>query len=340
MGGPKVFSLGDVQFQALNAWNYELGNRFLDWFEGLEVPEDSYFVQLGDMTEKDSNPGDVVRQLERFFAICTKKFKKSFVLVGNHDLKKYHGKLQISFAFAEEKGKIDVVKDFSVLDAGGISILAMPHVMKPGLTVTEYYNSLGEAGYAAMLPKGLDEFDLCVGHWQKQGKEDDPQWLRYGVDISAIPAKAFSIGHIHDRPFPEYQGSAWPLKISEEQTAFPRAIGVFGKGGLEREIAIPKFCEYCRVEYPSKIVDPDDGVVRIYTVDGCPNMTAAQELYRGSHIRSIGTPPKKDSSATGTESGFKFADYVDAFNQYMAEKKPKIGRNAVKIVVNSLKKAQ
>lgn len=340
MAKPKVYSLGDTQFQALNQWNYEAGNRFIDWFEDVEVEPGSYLIHLGDVGEKDINPGNVVCQMERFFNACREKFEKTFILVGNHDIKQYHGVTQVSFEFAEEKPGIEIVRDIKVLDLGGQAILAMPHVRVPGKTIIDYYNALSAEDYAKLLPPGKDMFDLCVGHWQKQTDDGGPTWLSSGVDISRIPAKRFALGHIHDRPFEEYTGSAWPLRVSEETGAFPRVIRVLGESDFEEDIQIPRILTYDKVRYPDPIQKADDGLIHVYTVDNCPNVGAARELYKGAHIRSLGLPPVDDGKSVTTEEDFEVKDFCEAFQLFLKEKGLRINRNVLKTVNEALKKAQ
>lgn len=331
--------MSDVQFQALNGWNYEIGNKFLDWFETLEVKPNSYFIQLGDMTEKDTNPGDVVRQLERFFSICAKKFVKSYILVGNHDMKLYHGKVQISFAFAEEKDKIEVVRDLSNIEIDGMNILAMPHVRVRGKTLHEFYNKKTPEEYLSLIKNGKTKFDLAVGHWQKQGAEGSPEWIRDGVSTDNLPVNKFMLGHIHNRPDTDYLGSVWPLKVSEEFSEFGRVIGLVTKTDKIEysEIEIPRFCKYDTITYPEPFVKPLDTLVHVYTVEGCKNIGIAQEFYKDVYIRSTGNNKKEEEETISSEEDFLFTDYLDAFNKYCAEKKPKLNRNVLKIITNHLK---
>ena len=334
-----VFVLGDVQFQALNEWNYDIGNKFLDWFEELEIPENSYLIQAGDMTEKDTNPGDVVRQLERFFSICLKKFKKSFILVGNHDIKLYHGKRQISFAFAEEKNKIEVVKSLQNIEIDGMNILAMPHLAAKGKSLHSYYNDKTPEEYLKLIKNGKSKFDLCVGHWQKQGPENSPEWFRDGINTSNIPTNKFMLGHIHDRPDTDYLGSIWPLKVSEEKTKFNRVIGIMSSDNGEisySEINIPKFCKYVNISYPDPVEEKTDSLVYIYTIDNCKNINIARDFYKDIYIRSTGTPPKEEEKTISSEEEFTFKDFNDAFKKFLVEKKPKINRNVIKIITNCL----
>lgn len=337
-----TYVMGDVQFQALNAWNYEAGNRFLDWFDSLDVPKGSTLIQVGDMTEKDTNPGDVVRQLERFFQICARKFDKTYVLVGNHDLRMYHGRSMVSFAFAEEKDKIEVVRSLSCIKIGTARVLAMPFFRPKGKTLHDFYNSKSREDYLKLGDLDRD-YDLCVGHWQKQGEEGSPSWARDGVDTSRLPVRKFMLGHIHDRPDPDYLGSLWPLKVSEQRTAFPRVLGVMRAGADEDEVSyseipVPTFCDYGTVTYPEKIEPTDDGITHVYTVENCSALAIAQAYYPGLHIRATSSAGGKEDIAVASEEAFSYSDFVDAFKKYMDEKKPKVSRNAIRIVTSALKR--
>lgn len=333
MSQKPLYAFGDIQFSSLNPWNEEAGNRFLAWFDRLPVEPDAECILLGDLTEKDSNPGNVIRQLEILFQICQKKFKKTYAIVGNHDLKLYKERPQISFIFAKEKKGIEVVDSLSVVTTdNGYKVLFMPYLRLENNALNEYYSNLPEKYYN-------DSYDLMVGHFDK--KSDSSIFMQDGADISKIDTKYTMLGHIHIRWDMDYLGSIWPQKVSEQDTPHPRVIGRLYKqpdGSIVRDdLPIPTFIRYAEVQYPQPLPAQRDRAIMVWTVNNCPNIALAQSVYKNSHIRAVTnlkTEDQRSVDTTSADSSFVVTDFSSAFNQMITEQKIKVSRSAFSIINN------
>ena len=97
---------GDPHFSALQPWRLPLGDAFLSWFEKYQTNSGDTMLCLGDYTDDAVNPGKVFKQLKRFVDVSKDKFSKVYFMVGNHDLKLYKNKPQLSFEFVEHEDRV------------------------------------------------------------------------------------------------------------------------------------------------------------------------------------------------------------------------------------------
>jgi calcineurin-like phosphoesterase family protein len=329
-----LYVIGDIHFSSMNEWSEEIGDLFIQWFDSLVVAPDSELILLGDLTEKDVNSGNVIHQLEKFFNICQRKFRKTYAVVGNHDKKLFKNRPQISFIYAKEKKGIQIVDDLSVITTmNGFKILFMPFIRVEEDTLNEFYSNLPEEYYT-------DSYDLVVGHFNK--KSDCSIFMQDGADITKLKYKHIMLGHIHIRWDKDYLGSVWAQKISEIDPVNPRIIGVLSHDAtgepVRSEIAIPEFVKYVDVKYPEPIPIEEAGKVYIYTAVGCPNKGLAESCYRGKHIRGVSNVKIDQNGGVDTQGGsdttFSFTNFNEAFGAMIKEQKLRISRPAFAIISN------
>jgi len=327
-----LYVLGDIHFSSMNEWSEEAGDLFINWFENLVVEPESELILEGDLTEKDVNSGNVIRQLERFFNACQRKFLRTYAVVGNHDLKLFKNRPQISFIYAKEKKGIQVIEELSTFTTlNGFKVLFMPFLRVEETTLNEFYSNLPEEYYQ-------EEYDLVVGHFNK--KSDCNVFLFEGADISRLKYKHIMLGHIHTRWDKDYLGSVWAQKISEIDPINPRIIGCLkhdDMGNIIRDdILIPEFVKYVDVTYPDPLPPKEPNKIHIYTAANCPNKGLAESCYKGEHIRGV-TNIKIDQNGGvalqgGSDETFVFTNFKVAFDSMIKEQKLRVSRGAFAII--------
>ena len=157
----KLYIFGDVHFSSLNAWSKKVGDKFIAWFKETfkNVDSDDEILFLGDITEKDTNPGDVIDQVTELFLFCSLMFKKTYVIMGNHDLKLFKDVPQYSIKFLNRFNNVSVIKDVTDIISNDIKVRCLPFIRKEGINVNKYYSEFDWSSY--------EEADLTVGHWNK-----------------------------------------------------------------------------------------------------------------------------------------------------------------------------
>lgn len=341
-----VYIAGDPHFSASQPWRKPIGDRFLDWLENEFKPEpNSYFIGLGDNSDDAVNPGSVISQLERFATILQAKFKHSYMLVGNHDLKLYKYKPHLAFDFLDQKEGITILKDpAQILNIGGLKVLAMPHYnYRPEYpSMYDYYNN---------LPSNIlnQEYDLMVGHF---ADETNPMIHDQYVKTKKIKAKHIALGHIHSRVSDHYLGSIAPFKVSEDDrdpNIPARALWVLNKENdevVKSEIPLPVICKYRFINYPDPLPDTPEPVT-VWTVNNCNVETVAKNYYQEAsggqkiYIRGVVSKlMKKDYNKVSTKSDSvtKITKQTDrqVLEDWLKESKIRVSRAVVKKLRNLL----
>lgn|SRR5574344_42931 len=279
----KLFIFGDVHLSAINRWNFDAGNNFINWFknENFGNKADNEVVFVGDIAERDTNPGDVIEQMDRLFSIASEKFSHVYICMGNHDTKKYHDVQQHSLKFLNNKENTDVIEnEAEIITKNEFDMLVLPWKRVDNMTLADYYNT--------KLPKEMytKNYDVMIGHWNI--KEDKGmEWMREGVDIKLFNPKNFAIGHIHTRPRNEYIGSIFPNNISEQVPNQSRGYKVIDETKKESYVTMPNFLEYVTIKLGDPVPAQRDNCAYAYIISDCDSIAQAEEKYPGLNIRNI-----------------------------------------------------
>jgi DNA repair exonuclease SbcCD nuclease subunit len=320
----KFITIGDLHFSS-RLWWPEVGEKFLKWFEEYDFGAKNNIeaLFLGDITDKDVNPGDVIDIVCRLANICQQKFSKTYFLTGNHDMKLFTGKLQYSIKFLRNFPFIHVIdKEEIIMTPNGFKFIALPYQRIEKTTLEEYYSEhLDESFYNTKA-------DVIVGHVAAK----EPNSFFNGVDFSKFATKELSLGHIHSRfersiYKKSYNGSIAPFKISEDESGdLPRVIKEYSVGKEMREIEIPRFLKYETIKYPDKIQITNDNITRIYTVSDCKNKNIAESYYDGFFIKGVEKQKDESTMATAGEKAKIFASKMDAFKEMIKENNMNVSR--------------
>lgn len=326
-----LYVFGDIHLSAMNPWNEDVGENFIKWFEqfckdtaSLDAGEKN-ILWLGDVTEKDVNPGDVVDQEYRIFKLCSDYFANTFILMGNHDLKLYKKKAQHSLKFLRNLPNVKIIESPEDIVINDTIVRCLPHIRVEGKSLSDYYSQL----------VFRTDADLTVGHWAKVD-ENHPNWG--GVNVSNMRSKMFCLGHIHTRIEDCYTGSIFANKSTE---VGPRVYKIFDKG---KEIGcgnIPTFLDYRTVRYPE---DPDTSLGNpymtvVFDVEGVNSIQQARIQYPGIYVR--GTVKKKIDKEViqnvKSSEVFLYKNNLQAYNDWLKETKYPIGRRASAMISELLK---
>lgn len=321
--------LGDLHFSSLQEWRLPLGDVFLNWFSTYDPgsKDREELLCLGDCTDSAILPGKEIAQLKRFVEIAKSKFKKVYLMVGNHDYKLYKNKPQLSFEFVEQDGIIILREPAQVLDICGLHILSLP-----------FYShrldlpAMGE--YYSKLPDDYKQqhYDVIFGHFFDTSTTSFEQT----IDISYLSSDYIALGHQHTRTSPHYIGSIFPSKVSENDSIEPRSVWVFEKKEnhtIKKEVKMPCFGEYVTIDYPNPL-PPSTANISIYTVTGCNCESLARSLYgndifiRGIEMKNI----KKNKEETASDKNFVMEDPVKIFNEWIKDTKNPISRSTAALV--------
>lgn len=340
----KILGFGDVHFSAINKWNISAGNNFINWFEAQDFGdrEDVESVWAGDIGERDTSPGIVIDQINRLFTACRKKFKHTYIIVGNHDKKLYHDVLQHTLMFLDAYEEITVINSpKSLITENGFSLLGLPHlhVSETGaLSLNDYYSWL--LSTSQLLPLKGDKFDVCCGHWNIEEGEGHG-FASEGVDITPLQDKVncWMLGHIHTRPRKEYLGSIWPNKYDEQDSKYKRCYKEFNSNGQTIEMPLPEFLHYSTIKLGDEIPQEQPNCEYVYCISNCSSELVAKEKYPNINIRAIEKKAKVDFSDVKSEKEIDAftMSYSDAFTAMRNEMNIPMSRGAVGIIRSLLK---
>lgn len=337
----KICSFGDVHFSSINQWNSEAGENFIDWFdkEDFGPKDETELVFVGDIAERDTNPGDVIDQMYRLFNLASKKAKHVYVCMGNHDKKLYHDKEQHSLKFLSNFPNITVYEtETAITTENGYKVLMLPwQRMVDGITLHDYYNT--------SLPKELTdtEYDLVVGHWNIK-EEKGLQWMQEGVDLKKFKTKSFAIGHIHLRTRDEYVGSVFPNSVAEQNDCYPRGYKVY-ENGKESFVEMPRFLKYVTIKYGESIPEREPNCAYAYVISECNTEAEAKEKYPEIQVRGIERPASTarnidvnsvESSELSSITTNYITDLPNAFCDFIKETGTTLSRPTFTLIKNLL----
>ena len=249
---------GDLHLSDSRPWSWEVSNKIVDFI--LDHPlnnETNTAIFLGDITEDAFLSGQVFDLMVKLFSQL--KFFHTYVLVGNHDLKKNkQGQLTLSFKFLKRKmfeDRVTVIDEPYRFLNDGIKVLALP--WKPDMKAYEEMNV---------------SCDLLVGHFQDKTCNLPGET----INIDCIKAKHICLGHIHDENLPNYIGSMVPNSI--KGAGLPRFIRTYEKDRGESLVSIPHIMDYCFVTFPDPLPTVDT-LTPVWTVYGCADESTAKAHY-------------------------------------------------------------
>lgn len=320
-----LYVFGDLHLSAMNPWSYDVGEKFISWFNkwcSNLKDDEKYILWLGDITEQDVNPGDVIDQEFRIFKKCSETFIKTYVLMGNHDLKLYKQKAQHSLKFLRNIKNVHIIEQPEEFKVCNTKIRALPFMRIDGQSLVDYYSNMEFEDYV----------DLVVGHWNKDSKKE----MFRGVDVSKMKTRMFCLGHIHTRIDKDYTGSIFPNKVNE---VGERVYKVFQNGVLKYEERFPEFLKYDIIKYPNDTPTIIDDAVHVYEIEGVKSFQAAVQHYPGIYIKGVKNIKIDKEQITSYKSSdvFLYESNLQAYNDWLKETRYPVSRKT-SVIINSLLK--
>lgn len=311
----KVICFGDVHFSSINTWNYKAGEHFIKWFEqeNFGNKDEIEMIFVGDIAERDVNPGNVVDQMWRLFESASHKAKSVYVVCGNHDKKLYHDIEQHSLKFLTNLPNVHVFeKETELVTENGYEILVLPWQAKSseGITLHDYYNKLSE-NYKDKT------YDIITGHWNIR-ETTGPAWAQDGVDLTNLHAKCYAIGHIHLRIRDEYIGSIFPNSIAEQNDSYPRGYKIY-ENGQESFKLMPRFLKYVTLKLGDELPNEDTNCSYAYIITNCNTEVEAKEKYPDVCIKGIERVPTRITTNTQVCTDGDAVDLSQFSNTYISD---------------------
>lgn len=265
-------------------WSDRSVHLFYTWFKDNINPDpEDRLIQLGDVFDKSANYGKTVELATKLFKRISTKFRKIFVLGGNHDLGFKNNNFQYATEFLSHAfDNIVCLYNETVLEFYDTSVTVLPFKKVEGQLLDKYYSEL--------MNSKLYNSDITCGHVAI--KEEGTYFG--GIDISKFKNKNFVMGHIHTRngKYKEYYtGSILPCNITENTSELPRCIKIFDTTTkIFSEIPIPNFVKFDTMDFNSdqgNIAENSSDVVTLYTVKNCNNLQEAKNQYPTKFIYNI-----------------------------------------------------
>lgn len=278
----KLIVFGDIHLNDSRPWSNEVSEELIEYISGLEYNNsDNIALFLGDLTEKNTLSGTVFSYLQKLF--YSLRFKKTYILMGNHDIKYNERGVSYPFSFVnlpEFKGKtqskIEVIMDHKMEIIGNKKFLFLPYRIP--------LDGVGNNLYSTPLDSYKnEEFDSVFGHFTEESMNG---FFGETIDISWINTKDRCFGHIHNSDGKNYLGSIIPNSVSEaNKDRFIKIYDLSGNSDPKVE-KIPPIFDYYTIVYPNNIPKVDSRIVA-WTVDNCIDEATARSRYGNIHIRQL-----------------------------------------------------
>ena len=323
----RLWGIGDVHLNTSKPWTREAGERFVSWFEEFDFgpPAETEAAFTGDVLDKDTMTGTVAAQLQRLFDACCSKFSTTYVVMGNHELKKRNELLQHPLMSIQNRKHVEVVtREAAVVTPLGFRVLFLPFRKDvPGYARVERY-------YDEERPFFDGEYDAVVAHVAKK----DDFFYKDDVDVSSIKTRSWFLGHIHFRNDPDYLGSAYPNNALEEKSKYPRCLKWVSKSETG-QVPLPTFVEFAELKYPTEEPRVDPSRVTAYAVLDCPNLNLARERYPGSYVYKVVREKRKEVEKQGKREK-AFESFTDGWKDWYSNNREKVNRRVYAIVSKAL----
>lgn len=282
-----IVVFGDIHFSDERPWSYSVGKEINKYFkqECIDNNEKNVGLFLGDITEKVHISPLVYELLFEF--LSSLKFKKTYILMGNHDKKKKRGKIISPLSFLQMDDSpypnIQVISEPTKLEEEGIPIICLPFKgQSEDENMAEY-----EAG---LDPSWYEMKALVVGHFSDTTNTVIKDSL---INLSKFKGEIV-LGHIHNPISGHYIGAVVPNSVSEKgMRRFYRVYDSYNKFTPKE---IPSLSDYVDISFPKPLTKPSTRIP-IYTIYNCQSYESAQKMYPDIFIRKCVYEDLVDSSS-------------------------------------------
>jgi hypothetical protein len=248
---------------------YDALKSFFDWFlktSGINTKENILWIN-GDIFHKAHPTPHEYTMFFDFIERC--KFKKIYLLTGNHDYALLTG--NSLEPFINFQNRVYVIENPEIIKIENLDILALPYIYDFVLdnnTMKNYYENLPEEF-------SNKKYDYVFYHFEDKTAEFREG---HGVNIDYLNADYFDAGHIHVNFNDHYHGVPVISRFDErghEGTIL--SIDCLTKD--RKIIKVPKFLDYYEVTYPNDFPNLDKDIYPIYNLHDVPTKNIAESYY-------------------------------------------------------------
>jgi calcineurin-like phosphoesterase family protein len=328
----EVIAFGDLHLSDERPWNAAVGKEILNYIRTCPYnTEENVGLFLGDLTEHVRVDGQTYNLLLEI--LDSLKFKKTYIVRGNHDFKKkkYRNDLTSPLRVLEEGTRfpnIKLITEMTVIEECDLKILALPYIMP------SEKHSLKD--YESFTPLVADvEYDIIAGHFADTSSSAT---RGESIDISYLKATYRCMGHIHNPISTSYIGALVPNATSEANQL--RGIRVYWKGACgyaeqrSEKLKTP-LADYYEVRYPDPL-PKTKALVPIWTIANCRDEAVARAQYgEDIFIRACTydvtidfTQFQRYTGAVATSTQSK----KELIEEFLGESKEKLSENVQKLV--------
>ena len=268
-----IIVCGDLHFTSRKPFFY-MQQDFIKWFVEQDFNNNlNYCLFVGDMY--DLEEPDTETNLMMFDFISKLKFKKIFVVCGNHPYSKE--KNIYSEEFLNVFNNVLVITKPEIINIDSYKILALPYIYDFSYDTTKTMKQLYEN-----LPEQFskEEYDIVTGHFS------DVQMFNDGINVDYIKAKKRIFGHIHiHQENDNFVGSPYILRY-DERNKVSRLVSISLETNEFRDIKIPTFIEYNKAIYPDDLPDTDF-LYTIWDIKNAPSREIVRQFYEQKYGKKI-----------------------------------------------------
>ena len=314
---PKIILTADIHFKEEEPF-YSAKKDFFKYVQ--EMPEnnsENYFFVLGDFADSSKHTGKINRNTLEFFQSL--KFKKCFVLVGNHDNTRQFGNF---LEVLDGLSNVQLLNEPGDLDIEGLHCLALPHYFRKA-----YSEELMKEKYENMV----GTYDFVFGHFPD---ETEKMFGKF-IDTSKINGKKV-YGDIHKQT-DHYVGPPMPTRSSEAGIVGRFAIIDVNTKELKYQY-LPKFLDYYKIEYKDLDSFSADAKYPIVTVDNIPNKHYEVDIVKllqknNCYIREL-IYQVQDTSKKLTTAEFSNKSIAERLTEFLnnSEYKKSVKEKALKVL--------
>ena len=308
----KVVVFGDLHFRDKEP-HYSVCLKFIEWFRDHELnSQDNIGFFLGDIFHKPKNTGKTNFLVKEFF-FSSLKFKKIFILRGNHDYSRREGDALRVF---DQDSRIEVIRDPKELSIGNVSVLTLPFLYPYSIkditgertTMKTYYENKENPLYSSK------SWDYIFGHFGEESAG------KYGQEAEVPFLEGTRVfGHIHLQMSDVYLGTPYRTRYDERKRKKFELLSIDSETKENVRVPIPSFLDYDTIKFGTKIIhEPEDRYV-LWDIEEAPSKESALEMYEGHYIREVRKAFTKQnrtiSEDTISSDGFNvkelFSKYVE-----------------------------
>lgn len=263
-----VVFLGDLHFRSEEPF-YSASREFCNWFVNQDFNNpDNTLIQLGDVLHESKSNGAVnYLMMDLFFRKL--KFKKIYILQGNHDTSKQYGSGLKPLKVIPE---VEVIEIPCEKEIEGLNYVFLPYYYP-------YSNGLRPMKEEYENPNFLDEFELHKPDYIVTHVSDETQTLdKHYIDLSQFKCKRIS-GHIHI-PSENYLGTPYPTRSDERQKKNVIRVG-------NEHVEIPSFIDYYNIKFGESLPEVP-AMAPIWEFFDAPSREAVNQMYgKNIHILHV-----------------------------------------------------